>query len=87
MAVGLQDGLGQIAEEVVVAVAVRHVGEFRRDPLDERILLIRHPKPHRHAQGFGPLPGLGDRRRTSSSVAESNGSANQTRFWVNSRTT
>ena len=60
MAVGLQDGLGQIAEEVVVAVAVRHVGEFRRDPLDERILLIRHPKPHRHAQGFGPLPGLGD---------------------------
>ena len=27
------------------------------------------------------------RRRTSSAVAESNGSANQTRFWVSSRTT
>ena len=60
MAVGLQDGLGQIAEEVVVAVAVRHVGEFRRDPRDERLLLIRHPEPHRRAQGFGPLLGLRD---------------------------
>ena len=60
MAVGLQDRLGQIAEEVVVAVAVRHVGGFRRDPLDERILLIRHPEPHRQAQGIGPLLGLDD---------------------------
>ena len=60
MAVGFQDGLGQIAEKVVVTVAVRHVGEFRRDPLDERILLIRHPKPHRRAQGLGPLLGLLD---------------------------
>jgi hypothetical protein len=60
MAVGLQDGLGQIAEEVVVAVAVRHIGEFRRDPLHERVLLIRYPKPHRRTQGLGPLFGLLD---------------------------
>lgn len=60
MAVGLQDGLGHIAEEVVVAVAVRHVGEFRRDPFDERVLMIRHPEPHRRAQGLGPLLGLLD---------------------------
>jgi hypothetical protein len=60
MAVGFQDGLGHIAEEVVVTVAVRHVGEFRRDPFDERILLIRHPKPHGRGQGFSPLFGLLD---------------------------
>jgi hypothetical protein len=60
MAVGLQDGLGHIAEEVVTAVAVRHVGEFHCDPFDERILLIRHPKRHRPAQGLGPLFGLRD---------------------------
>ena len=60
MAVGLQDRLGQVAEEVVVAVAVRHVGEFRRDPRDERVLLVRHPERHRHAQGLGPLLGLRD---------------------------
>jgi hypothetical protein len=60
MAVGLQDGRGPIAEEVVVAVAVRHVGEFRRDPRDECILLIRHPKRHRRAQGLSPLLGLRD---------------------------
>src|SRR5512144_438705 len=109
MAVGFQDGLGHIAEEVVITVAVRHVGEFRRHPRDERILLIRHPKPHRRAQGLGPLFGgiqeqlptlelahrpdsggfptkvgrsswmpplaIWIRRRTSSSVAEINGSA------------
>ena len=60
MAVGFQDGLGQIAEEVVITVAVRHVGEFRRDGLDERLLLMRHPKPHRRAQGLGPRVGLLD---------------------------
>ena len=60
MAVGLQDRLGQVAEEVVVAVAVRHVGEFRRDPRDERVLLVRDPEAHRLAQGLGPLLGLGD---------------------------
>jgi hypothetical protein len=60
MAVGLQDGLGQVAEEVVVAIAVRHVGEFRRDGFDERLLLIGHPEPHGRSQGFGPLLGLGD---------------------------
>ena len=55
MAVGLQHRLGQVAEEVVVTVAVRHVGEFRRDGRDERVLLVRHPEPHRRGQGFGPL--------------------------------
>jgi site-specific DNA recombinase len=45
---------------VVVAVAVRHLGEFRRDRLDERLLLIRHPEPHGPAQGFGPDFGLLD---------------------------
>ena len=60
MAVGFQDRPGQVAEEVVVTVAVRHLGEFRRDPLDERLLLIRHPEPHGPAQGFGPLLGLPD---------------------------
>ena len=60
MAIGLQDGLGHIAEEVVVAVAVRHVGEFRSDPFDERLLLIRDPEPHGRTQGFGPLLALRD---------------------------
>ena len=60
MAVGFQDGLGQVAEEVVVAVAMGHVGELRRDPCDERVLLVRHPQPHRRAQGLGPLLGLRD---------------------------
>jgi hypothetical protein len=55
---------------VVVAVAVRHVGEFRRDPLDERILLIRHPKPHRRAQVLGPLLGQGLRITFSRNLSQ-----------------
>ena len=38
--VGLQYRLGQIAEEVVVAVTMRRVGKLRRNSLHERILLI-----------------------------------------------
>ena len=60
VAVGLQDRLGQVAEEMVVAVAMRHVGELRRDPRHERVLLVRDPEGHRLAQGLGPLLGLGD---------------------------
>ena len=60
VAVGLQDRLGHIAEEMVGAVAMRHVREFRHDPRDERVLTIGQPKSHRLAQGFGPLFGLLD---------------------------
>ena len=60
VAVGLQHGLGHIAEEMVVAVAMRHAGEFRRDPRHERVLLVRDPEANRLVQGRGPLLGLGD---------------------------
>jgi hypothetical protein len=43
MAVDLRHRLGHIAEEMVLAVAVRHAGEFRRDPRHERILPVRQP--------------------------------------------
>ncbi len=58
--VGLRDRLGQVAEEVVVAVAMGHVGELRRDPRHEGVLLVGHPQGHRLVQRLGPLPGLGD---------------------------
>jgi hypothetical protein len=41
VAVGLQDRLGHIAQEMVGAVPMRHVGEFRRDPGDEGVLPVR----------------------------------------------
>jgi hypothetical protein len=50
MAVGLQDGLGHVAEEVVLAVAVRPVGELGRDPGHEGISSIRQPRRHRLAR-------------------------------------
>jgi hypothetical protein len=59
VAVGLQHRLGHIAQEVVDAVAVRHVGELGGDALDEGILLVRHPQLHRLAQLLDPLLGLG----------------------------
>jgi hypothetical protein len=40
MTVGLQDRLGQIAEEVVVAVAMGHLGELRGDSRHEGVLLV-----------------------------------------------
>jgi hypothetical protein len=60
MTVGIQDRLGQIAEEVVVAVAMGHLGELRGDPRHECVLLVGHPEGHRRAQRFGPLLGPGD---------------------------
>ncbi len=53
-------GLATSREEMVVAVAMRHVGKLRSDPRHERVLLVRQPQPHRLAQRFGPLFGLGD---------------------------
>ena len=50
VAVGLQYGLGHVAEEMVVAVAMRHVGKLHCDPCHERVLLVRQPQPHRLAQ-------------------------------------
>ena len=60
MAVGLQDRLGHVAEEVVVAVAMGHLGELRGDPRHERVLLVGQPEGHRLAQRLGPLLGLDD---------------------------
>jgi len=39
--VGAQDRLGHVAEEVIGAVAMGHVGELRGDPRHERVLLVR----------------------------------------------
>jgi hypothetical protein len=58
--VGLEDRLGQIAEEVVRAVTMRHVREFRRDPRHERVLPVGQPKSDGLAQRVGPLFGLLD---------------------------
>jgi hypothetical protein len=38
--IGLQDRLGHIAEEVVVALAMGHVGEHRGDPRHEGVPLV-----------------------------------------------
>ena len=48
------------SDGVVVARAMRHIREFRRDPRHERVLPVRQPKSHRLAQRFGPLFGLDD---------------------------
>ena len=40
VAIGLQHRLGQIAEKMVVAVAMRHARKLRRDPRHERVLLV-----------------------------------------------
>ena len=40
LAVGLENGPGNVKEEVVVKVAVGHVGKSGREPLDERYQLI-----------------------------------------------
>jgi hypothetical protein len=49
--VGLENRLGHVAEEVVLAIAMRDAREFRRDPLDEGILLVRDPKHDLLTQG------------------------------------
>ncbi len=58
--VSLQYGFGEVAEKMIVAVAMRHVRKLYRDPLHERVLLVRDPKHDLLAQGFGPLFGFGD---------------------------
>jgi hypothetical protein len=58
--IGLQHRLGQIAEKMVVTVAMRHVRKLRRDPRHKRVLLVGDPKADRLVQGPGPLLGLGD---------------------------
>jgi hypothetical protein len=60
MTIGVQDRLGHVAEEVIVAVAMGHVGELRGDPGHERVLLVGQPEGHRLAQRFGPLLGSDD---------------------------
>jgi hypothetical protein len=60
MTVRLQHRLGHIPQEMVVAVAMRHVQKFRRDRCHEGVLLVRNPKRDRFVQGFGPFLGLGD---------------------------
>jgi hypothetical protein len=87
VAVRLRYGLGQIAEEMVVAIAMGHAGELRRDPRRERILLVRDPEADRLVQGSGPLLGPADQPLDPSAVAEIRASANHTRFWVSSLTT
>src|SRR6516164_8197019 len=60
MTISLQHGLGHVADEMVVAVTMRHSGEFRGDPLHECVLLVRQPEYHGLANRFGPLLSLGD---------------------------
>src|SRR5262249_32005902 len=56
VAIQLQGGLGQVAQEVVGAVAVGHPRELPGDARDEGVLLVREPQPDRLAQGLGHLP-------------------------------
>src|SRR6266404_805342 len=51
----VEDWLGQIAHKVVLAVAVWDPRKLGGDGLDERILLVRHPRPHRLGQALSPL--------------------------------
>jgi hypothetical protein len=55
LTVHVEDWLGQIAHKVVLAVAVWDPRKLGGDGLDERILLVRHPRPHRLAQALSPL--------------------------------
>ena len=48
--ISLQHRLGQIAEKMVVAVAMRHARKLRRDPRHERVLLVRDPEANRLVQ-------------------------------------
>src|SRR5262249_37603450 len=59
VAVLLEHGLGQVAQEVVLAVAVGDVRELGPDALDEGVLLVGHPQLDRLAQLLRPLFGLG----------------------------
>ena len=85
VAVGIQHRLGSMPQEMVVAIAVRHYRKLSRDSRHEGVLLVGAPKRDALAQNLGPLLGLSDQAlNLFGAVAESNGWANQTRFWVNS---
>jgi hypothetical protein len=58
--VRLEDRLGHIPQEMVVAVAMRHARELRRDPGHEGVLPVRDPEHHGLAQRLGPLLGPGN---------------------------
>ena len=53
-AVGVAHRRGDIPHEVIGALAVRDPWKLRGDPAHERVLLVRHPAPHRFAQPRGP---------------------------------
>ena len=56
LTVRFEHRLGQIPQEVVVAVAVRHAREFRGNAGHEGVLLVRDPAAHRQAQAVDPGP-------------------------------
>ena len=88
VAVGLQDGLGHIAQEMVPAIAMRDPGNSAAIPFTKASCLSETQSTTVLPSDVGPLLGLGD--QPSHFVApsrRSSGSANQTRFWVSSRTT
>src|ERR1043165_2671906 len=58
--VHLQHRLGHITQKVIVTVTVWGTGKLAGNRLDEGILLIRHPPPHRLVQALSPLPGHDD---------------------------
>src|SRR5262249_18936054 len=59
-AVLLEQGLGQVAQEVVLAVAMGDVGELGLDALDEGLLFVRQPQLDRLAPLLRPALGLDD---------------------------
>jgi hypothetical protein len=57
-AVGLEHGLGQIAQEVIGAIAVRNPWKLRGDPASKGLLFRRYPQTYRLAQTLGPTTRL-----------------------------
>jgi hypothetical protein len=69
-AVQVENWLGQVAKEVVLAIPVRHPAKFRGNALEEGVLLVRNPKhgvqTRRSGQVFGAdkqFPDFGRRAR------------------------
>ena len=89
VAVALEHRLGEVAKEVVAAVAMRDPGKDLGDAGDERLLLVRDPLqsrtglPSRFAHASACLSTL----FTSGPELDSSGVANHTRLSLNSRTT
>ena len=48
-AVGVEDGLGHIPQEMIGTIAMRDPRKLRGNPTDKRLLFIRHPQPNRFA--------------------------------------